>query len=30
MDLKDLEEKNAISQRKKWQNTIPAKDYFKK
>ena len=30
MDLEDLEDKNAISQRKKWQITIPVKDYFKK
>ena len=30
MDLEDLENKNAIGQRKKWQITILVKDYFKK
>ena len=30
MDPKDLEDKNAISQRKKQQITILVKDYFKK
>ena len=30
MDLKDLEDKNTINWRKKWQITIPAKDYSKK
>ena len=30
MDLEDLEDENAIGQRKKWQITILAKDYSKK
>ena len=30
MDPEDLEDENAIGQRKKWQITIPAKDYFEK
>ena len=30
MDLKDLEDKDTIKWRKKWQITIPVKDYFEK
>ena len=30
MDLEDLKDKNATGQKKKWQITILAKDYFKK
>ena len=30
MDLKDLEELKNLNQRKKWQITIPVKDYSKK
>ena len=30
MDPEDLEDKNATGWRKKWQITIPAKDYSKK
>ena len=30
MDLEDLEDKNAINWRKKWQITILIKDYSKK
>ena len=30
MDLKDLEDKNATGQKKKWQITILVKDYSKK
>ena len=30
MDLKDLKKSENLNQRKKWQITILAKDYFKK